>query len=164
MHIVECDADVTLVSTLASISRRRIFHAGGKSQVLRKLIRKYTDSIGMVDQDPNSVQPRKFIQTFTEINYPHLDRNKLKILHHNQRNNRLIVLCPRLEEWIIAASREANINLSRYNLPNNPNQLHAIINIKLNQFQRLVKDLMQRRGNRVRALRDLLRERTRRLR
>ena len=160
MHIVECDADVTLVSTLASISRRRVVHAHGKSQVLRKLVRKYTDSVGMVDQDPNSAQPRKYVQRFTEIE--HFARYKLKILQHNRRNNRLIVLCPKLEDWIIAASREANMHLNRYNLPNNPEKLHEIINIKTDGFQRLVKDLMQSSNPRVGALRDLLRERTRR--
>lgn len=164
MYIVECDPDVILVSTLASISRRRVVHAGGKAQVLRKLIRKYRDSIGMIDQDPHSIQPRKFLQRFEEINNHNSERNKLKILHHNSRNNRLIVLCPRLEEWIIETSREANIRLNRYNLPNNPEKLHAIINIKTERFQRLVEDMMQSSSNRVRALRDLLRERTRRRR
>ena len=155
MHVVECNPDVILVSTLASISTRSVVHAGGKSQVLRKLIRKYRNSIGMIDQDPNSIQPRNFLQRFNEVE--NLERDKLKTLCHNQRNNRLIVLCPRLEEWIIGASREANIHLSRYNLPSNPEQLHAIINVTKERFQRLVEDLMQSNSHRVRALRSLLR-------
>jgi len=159
MHVVECDADVALVRVLTSLSRRRVVCVVGRSQVLKKLIRKYTDSIGMIDQDPHTVHSRKYIERFREVEYP--ERFRLKVLHHNRSNNRLIVLCPRLEEWIIAASGESNIHLNRYNLSHNPEQLHAIINIKTDQFQRLVKELMQS-SQRVQALRDLLRERTRR--
>lgn len=153
MHVVECDPDVLLVSALASLSSRRIVHAGGKSQVLKKLIRKYTDSVGMIDQDPYSPQPRNFLQRFRQVHY--LRGDKIKILHHNRRNNRLIILCPRLEEWIVEAAREANIRLSTYNLPNNPVQLHAIINLRINRFQQLVEDL-RHRSNRVRALQTFL--------
>jgi len=150
MHVAECDPDVTLVSSLTSIPKRRVVHASGKHQVLRKLTLKLRDSTGMIDQDPLSIQPRKFLQKFTEIE--HSERDKLKILHYTQRNNRLIVLCPRLEEWIIEAAREAHISLPRYNLPNNPRQLHKIINFRINRFQQLIEDLSQS-STRVQALR-----------
>jgi len=150
MYAAECDPDVILVSFLASIPRRRVMHASGKHQVLKKLTLKLRDSTGMIDQDPLSIQPRKFLQKFTEIE--HSERDKLKILHYTQRNNRLIILCPRLEEWIIEAAREAHIPLHRYNLPNNPRQLHKIINFRINRFQQLVEDLSQS-STRVQALR-----------
>lgn len=149
MHVVECDPDVVLVSSLASIPKRRVMHVGGKHQVLRRLIIKDRDSIGLIDQDPLSVQPLKFLQRFREIEYSEMD--KLKILHYTLRNNRLIVLCPRLEEWIIEAANRARVDLSRYNLPGNPSQLHEIVNFRLNRFKQLIETLMQRSG-RVRNL------------
>lgn len=158
MIVVECKPDAILISSLASISRRRIEHAGNKSRVLRKLMRNYENSIGMVDQDPNRVQPPD-MQRFREMEF--LERDKLKILYYNRRNNRLVILCPRLEEWIVEASREADIDLNSYNLPNDPIELHEIINIRVDRFQQLVEDLM-RRSNRVRALRACLRRRRRR--
>jgi len=154
MHIVECDPDVILVSSLASISVRRIVHAGGKHQVLRRLL-KQRDSIGMIDEDPLSIQPRRFLQKFVEID--NLERDKLKILHYAQGNDRLIVLCPRLEEWIVETCRVANVELRRHNLPDDPIRLHGIINFRLNRFQRLVEDLI-RQSDRVRTLRDRLTE------
>lgn len=155
MHVVECDSDVILVSTITSTPKRRIFHAGGKSAVLRKLVLKVTDSIGLIDQDPDRVQPRKFLQKFRETEYS--ETNGLKILLHRQRNNRLVVLCPRLEEWIIRAARNANIRLSRYNLPGHPEHLHEVINLRQNRFQELVEDLMES-SDRIRTLRARLRE------
>lgn len=124
--------------------------------VIRKLMRTYENAVGMIDEDPRSIQLND-IQRFTEIN--HLERDQIRIRQHNQRNNRLIVLCPRLEEWIIEASREASLDLNSYNLPTNPNQLHEIINLRINRFRQLVQDLVQR-SNRVRALQTCLREGT----
>jgi len=154
MFVAECDPGVALVEILTSPSRRRIKHAGGKSMVIRKLMRTHENSIGMIDEDPNSIQPDD-IQKFRETDYS--DRDQIRIRHHNQRNNRLIVLCPRLEEWIIGASREANLDLRNYNLPNDPSELHEIINIRINRFRQLVEDLRQR-SSRVKSLRIRLTE------
>jgi len=155
MFVVECTPEVTLVTTLTSVSRRRVDHVSGRSRVLRKLIRNYENSIGMVDEDPNRASSRD-MQRFREVEFS--ERDGIRIFHHNQRNNRLIVLCPRLEEWIIEASRQANIDLNRYNLPNDPIELHERINIRIEGFQQLIEELMQR-SNRVIALRFRLRER-----
>jgi len=152
--VVECNPDVALVETLTSPSRRRNKHAGSKSMVLRRLMRTYENALGIIDEDPDSTQPDD-LQRFREID--NLERYQLRILQHNPRNNRLVVIIPRLEEWIIRASSEANINPQDYNLPNNPNQLHEIINIRENRFRELIRDLMQR-SDRVKALQTCLRE------
>lgn len=120
-------------------------------------MRNYEGSIGMIDQDPYSSQPPD-LQRFTEIQF--LEREQVRILRHNRRNNLLVILCPRLEEWIIEASKEANVELNSYSLPNDPYELHDIINVSLDKFQQLVEDLM-RRSNRIRTLRDYLGRRRR---
>lgn len=156
MFVVECTPDATLVSSLASVGKRRVDHAGNKSRVLRKLMRNYKNSIGIIDQDPNRTQPPD-IQRFRQLES--LERDKLKILHHTRRNNRLIVICPRLEEWTVAAAREANVDLRRYNLPNDPTELHERINIRVKEFRQLVEELGNS-SNRVKALRIHLTRRT----
>lgn len=154
MLIVECDPDLALVETLTIPSRRRNKHAAGKSMVIRNLMRTYRDSVGMIDEDPGSIQPND-LQRFTETNS--LQNEQIRIRHYNQRNNRLIILCPKLEEWILGACTEAGIDIRGYNLPNNPNQLHEIINVRISRFRQLVEDLMER-SSRVRALQTCLRE------
>ena len=41
----------------------------------------------------------------------------LRILRNTNRNNDLIILCPRLEDWILEAAKEANVDIETYNLP-----------------------------------------------
>lgn len=151
MPVAECKPDVAF---LASILRRRVEHAAGKSRVIRKLMRNYENSIGMVDEDPDSIQPPD-MQRFREIESS--QRGQFKILHHNPRNNRLIVLCPKLEEWIIEAAREANIDLDSFRLPDNPDELHEIINLRTERFQKLIEEL-RKKSNRVGALKRHLRK------
>jgi len=153
MFLVECKPDAILMRNLVSIPSK-VEHAGNKPLVLRKLMRNYENSIGMIDEDPRSIQPPD-IRRFREIDFS--EENKFRILHHSQRNNRLVVLCPRLEEWIIEASKEAKIDLARYNLPSDPDELHEKVNIRIERFQRLVRKLIER-SNRVKALQARLRK------
>lgn len=139
MHIVECDPDVILISSLARISKRKVDHGNGKHQVLRRLL-KHCDSIGMIDEDPFSTQPQKYLQRFVVVDDS--VENRIRTLRYARGNDRLIVLCPRLEEWIIESCRRVHVELTRYNLPDNGNQLHEEINFKLNRFQQLVTDLI----------------------
>lgn len=153
MHIVECDSDVVLVSELASISRKNIMHAYGKHRVLRRLIYKDTDSIGIVDQDPLRPQPVKFLQRFSRNQY--FSAHKLEILRYEKRSNSLIMLYPKLEDWVLEAAKSSGIRLRNYNLPSNPDELHEIINFKLNRFRQLVHDLKQS-SERIRILQSYL--------
>ena len=148
MFVVECNPDFVLVSSLISISKKKIEHASGKARVIRKLMRNFENSIGMVDEDPHSTTPSA-LKKFREIEF--LDRYKIKILYHSQRRNRLVVLCPKLEEWIVEAGKEANVNLNNYNLPSDPIELHKIINIRTKEFHKLIEDL-SKTSPRIKAL------------
>jgi hypothetical protein len=95
----------------------------------------------MIDEDPDSNQP-KTIRDFTEKAY--LRDCDIRILYYRFLNNHVLVLCPELEEWIIAASHEARIEMADFGLPNNPEKLHEIINLNIDKFEILVDAL---RGN-----------------
>ena len=56
MIYVECDTDVALVKNL-DIPKKEIIHAGNKGNVCNRL-RKTKNSIGLIDEDPQSGQPR----------------------------------------------------------------------------------------------------------
>lgn len=163
MLFVECKPDYELVISLASVPIKKVEHAGNKSGVLKKLVRRrgtpnYENSIGMIDEDPLSTQPPD-LEKFREIEY--LERYKIRILHYRWLNNRLLVLCPKLEEWIVEAAREARINLNDYGLPSDPRKLHEVINLGIKRFRELVEDLMNQ-SNRVKELQAQLKKRTRR--
>jgi hypothetical protein len=65
-----------------------------------------------------------------------------RVLNDKSNNNDLIVLCPRLEEWVLKATKEAQIDIKRYNLPDDGEHLHKEININIGKFEKLIKDLM----------------------
>jgi len=152
MVYVECKADFTLVESITEIPKKEIIHEGGKSEVCKKLEKK-KNCKGLVDEDPWSVQPPYVKKLGMKEDLSSYD---LKILHDNSNKNALIVLCPRLEEWELKAAKEVNVDMKQYDLPKEPSKLHAIININLDKFERLIESLKQR-SNRLKALKKLLR-------
>jgi len=152
MYLVECKPDAVLVESLTLTSRKSIRHAGNKSELLKKLTEHYDNSKGVVDEDPWSIQP-PHLGKFKEKQ--NLTSYNLKILHQTSKNNTLIILCPRLEEWILEAAREAGIDSERYNLLNDPAKLHQQINIHIDKFQKLVKKL-KTESNRLKKLEKYL--------
>jgi hypothetical protein len=45
-----------------------------------------------------------------------------------------------LEEWILRAAQELGINVEDYGLPNKANQLHKVINTKIENLVRLLEN------------------------
>ena len=154
MIYTECKPDSCLVRTLG-IPKKQIIHLGGKPEVCKQLAKR-EDWKGLIDEDPFSVQP------------PYLKRLQVKgnlsgdygfmVLHDNSKNNDLFVLCPLLEEWVLKAAKEAGIDIKKYNLPDDGEQLHKEINLDLRKFERLMKDLKEK-SKMIKALEKALKER-----
>lgn len=151
MIFVECKPDRVLVETVTNISRKEIRHAGNKPRVCKELMKR-RGCKGLVDEDPWSVQP------------PYLKKLELikdsssfgiKLLHDASRNNYVIVLCPRLEEWILNAAKEMQIDLKKYNLPEDGERFHREININLEKFKKLITELKSS-SRRLKKLQNLL--------
>ena len=141
--LVECTPDYTLVEVLTYASKSDIVHAGNKSEVIKALVRHYENSKGIVDEDPGSAQPR-YLHEFTGEKV--FENYSIKVLQYPSRNNYLIILCPRLEDWVLQAARRSNVDVRSYGLPNDSSRLHKRINIQVNRFERLLRDLMRRSG------------------
>jgi hypothetical protein len=152
MIYVECKPDVTLVKKLGVIEKK-IFHAGGKSRVCKRLERN-RNSKGLIDQDPLSNQP-SYLDKLKAVYQQH----KIKILHDTKRNNYVIVLCPKLEDWILEATKEAKVDIKRYNLPRNSNELHKTINTKIGRFEELI-DNLRKKSKMMKVLEKFIRKGT----
>ncbi len=137
MIYLECYPDETLAKSLG-IPKAKITHSFSKGNVCNKL-EKNIGSTGLVDEDPYSTQP-------TYIEKLRLTENKedVKILHDDQSGNRVIILCPNLEEWILKAVTEAKMDISKYGLPNDSDELHKAINTNLKKFDALLAELKQK--------------------
>lgn len=144
MIFVECKPDYSLASKLTS--GRTIQHSLGKSSVLGKLVRRkgienYENSLGIIDEDPRSNQPATLKQ-FTEVG--NLTEQRIRIAYYKWLNNYVLILCPRLEEWIIDAARESEISMANYALPNEGDPLHEVINLNTDKFELLVDALREK--------------------
>lgn len=137
MIFVECDPDRVLVCSLG-ISRREVVHAGNKPGVCRRL-KRCSNCKGLVDEDPHSVQP-SYLCGLTVVD----GRDGVRVLYDSRRSNFLVVLCPRLEEWVLRVAREAGVDLRNYGLPNDGGALHRMVNLKINRFRELVLALRAR--------------------
>jgi len=148
MIYLECDPDKALIS-LMGISNKEIKHAYGKGNVCKQL-EKSRNVKGMVDEDPLSHQPN-YMKRLTLLAYEH----DVRMLYDKNANNHMIVLCPRLEEWILKAAKEAGVNIGTFGLSNDARELHQMINTKLDSFKRRLKGL-ERKSKMLTSLEKLV--------
>ena len=149
MIYVECKPDWVLVTSLLK-KTDRVMHLGNKSEVCKRL-KKTENCIGMVDEDPESIQPKYLEELELECD---LNPLQLKVLNDRDASNRLILLRPRLEEWIIGTARKEGFTLETFGLSSNPKTLHSIINLYIMRFKNLVEVL--KTSEPVRTLKRLL--------
>jgi|WetSurMetagenome_2_1015567.scaffolds.fasta_scaffold1394492_1 hypothetical protein len=146
---LECNPDEVL-ARVVGVPRRAIVHSHGKGRVSKHLDRQSGVS-GLVDEDPGSAQPRT-LAGFVEVSSTHDVRLKID----KNRNNRLVVLCPELEDWVIKTAKSARVKMEEYSLSERPGELHANINQRLSNLERLLKELAALKSPRLLHLQSLL--------
>ena len=149
---VECKPDETLARKL--VHRREIIHLRNKSEVLKELER-HSIGIAMVDEDPLFGSPTQLNRFYAAEDLSGLG---LLTMKHRTSATSVILIRPRLEEWIISASQESGIRLDdrRYNLPTTPRRLHREITRDLRKLERLLDDLLSAQSPRILFLQSLL--------
>jgi hypothetical protein len=145
---VECLPDETLAKKLGFASRL-ITHHTGKSRVFHKL-KSTTNELAMVDEDPNSSK------TTYETNLQFQQESNGIKQYADNSGNKVLVLKGKLEDWILSICKAENIKPENFSLPNNPSQLHEVINQRLKSFERLLDALMQNPNSSIHELRKLL--------
>jgi hypothetical protein len=153
MIFVECYSDTTVVKTLTSLSTKEVIHnIVGKSGVCNQLI-KSRDSKGLIDEDPKSpVHPYEKNGIMREDN----SRLDLRRLYYPSSHNELIILCPKLEDWLLKSAAISDINVTLHGLPDNPDELHKLIDQKLSELRIVLHLLVKRKSERILALKTLL--------
>jgi len=136
-YLAECLPDTLLVKTL---TKRKVMHIGGKARLIKKMLKSEKRCRGIIDEDPGSLQPPQ-LKNFSRMRI--LETVKLQ-LYIDPKGNELIILSPRFEEWILTAARESGLKLSSYNLPEDPDRLHEVINLDPRKLQKLLSALKER--------------------
>ena len=157
MIYVECKPDEALVRRLTGLGKRSVRHESGKGQVFNRL-EKQRNSRALVDEDPGKPQHSYFATMSLARDLPGAG---LKVFTDRSKGHRVVLLCPRLEDWIVAAASEAGLDAREHSLLNDPKRLHSVINTNLSRFEALLDALQAVSSQRLNALRTLLVQRPR---
>jgi hypothetical protein len=147
---VECNTDKILIYVLTGKTPNEVEHCSGKGDVLEKL-EYFRNSIGIIDKEPQAQQDWR-IKNFN-FRGP---KFSLEIYEDEDRNNKLIVLCPRLEDWILEISKEEGVSLNDFGLSKAPNRFHKEANLNLTKFQELLHRLRETKNKKLKFLRDFI--------
>ena len=150
MIYVECKPDKVLIHTLVNISSKDIEHCAGKSGVCNKLKLK-ENSVGIIDKDPGS-KPPPYLREFELKD----KKFSLELYLDRERRNKIIIISPRLEDWILEIAKEEGINLSDYKLPEAPDEFHNVVNANITKFQQLLHHLIKKENKRILTLKEFI--------
>jgi hypothetical protein len=145
---VECLPDEALIRKLG-FTRKDVLHHGGKSRVFNKL-HKVSNQLAMVDEDPGSAK------TSYQKKLAMVEEAQGIQLFSDKSGNKIIVLKGKLEDWIIATCKAAGVQLSDFSLPEKPNELHAVINQRIDKFENLIDHLLKNKNTGIYQLRSWL--------
>jgi hypothetical protein len=147
---VECKPDETLALTLG-VTRRQIEHAAGKSGVCAQLARR-RDVTGLLDEDPGSGRA-PYLLNLVEESWEH----EVRLLLDEERNNRVVVISPRFENWLVRTAKDAGLNMTGFGFDSDQGiKLHSEINHRLGSLKKLVESLVEKRSKRILRLQQLL--------
>ena len=137
-----------LVQLLLPENNVKILHQNGRGNILNYLRKKSTISgIGLIDEDPGSAHTRDFISSYEEIECV----GNVKRFHRKENNKiSVIMLSPRLEEWIISRAFDSGIKMSDYSLPDDGIKLHDRYHYeKESNFASLIERLSELKDNEI---------------
>ncbi|MFN8353287.1 MAG: hypothetical protein U0Y10_02470 [Spirosomataceae bacterium] len=137
--IVEGIPDAALMKVFG-FTTKQIIKEGSKGNVCNRL-EKSTQMLGMVDEDPTSAGQPKYLKSLTLTD----ERYEIKTYFDSQRQNKLIVLCPNLEEWLLNVVRKEKVELDKlFGLPTSAQKLHKVINHEIPKFEKLINSLIEK--------------------
>ena len=115
---------------------KKIYIADGKQDVVKK-IKKEDDTIGIIDFD-NGIDKETEGMEMSE------DLNHIKVFSY--KKSRLVVIYPRLQEWLVSACSESASKPSAFKLPDKIGEFHKAINKEILK-DRLLKLLIHLKKN-----------------
>ncbi len=137
--LVECDADEAVLRALG-LPRKQLLHFGGKYELVKKL-KKRPHDVGMVDEDPGKVQP----QDMSSYRQTDSAEGLHLLTRQGSGGQRLVMICPKLEDWLIARAKSSGIRPEDYGLPSDPDKLHSIPRYEQKEgFCRFLAELKER--------------------
>ena len=148
--VLECKPDETLIRTLG-YAKKRVVHEPSKARVLNYL-EKNEMSVGMVDEDPGAANAGYFLK-YTKQGMHKYDIDYFVVPN---KATRLIVLKPRLEEWVLKQAKSTSIKPADFGLPDSGSRLHKVINEELPKFKNMLEAILSKDGSALLCLKNLI--------
>jgi len=143
---VECNVDgevIKFVLRKIGISESFVEHERGKNRVVKKTINS-PRSIGLIDEDPWAIMPKEMKELKEESKDSSLYRILQIAVYYSEKHSRIIMLKPRIEEWLIRLCKLSKIDYTKYGLPSDISILKKVINVKLRAIQKLLEVLFEK--------------------
>ena len=134
----ECRPEECLLTNLNFAGALAQHHNG--SGTICELLSKEKELIGWIDEDPTANHHPYYKRMCRKVIS---DKYGLKYCYDPATGNKLIIVKPKMEDWIIGIAKKYKVNLEDYDLSNDPNELHKIINFKINKFQEVLHKLLR---------------------
>lgn len=152
--VVECKPDKALVLKLLDLPGKSVHHEGDKGRVVN-YVASHKNCVGLVDEDPGSAWPGTFKMfehqgTVSGSEVTH----DVAFYRHRAETSCLVVLSPRLEDWMVKSATEADVDLGDYGLPTQARALHRQVNARLTGWDKLLEALMD--SPRLTCLKNLM--------
>lgn len=151
--ILECKPDEEFIRALG-FSRKQIIHQPNKGAVIN-FLRKNPGlvCVGIMDEDPGTTQP-KHLNEFV-INHK-LSEHNFSVFESKRTNHIIIMIRPRLEDWILNVAKISEVIPGEFSLPNDPRQLHKVINLQLIKFSEMVLEILSKKSSALIALKKII--------
>ncbi len=122
MIVVEEKTDKELLLALG-MPQKLVKVAGSKGQVCN-LLRKSGSRFrfGVVDEDPEGQAQPPLMGRMLVVE----ERHGARVLEDPETSNRLLVLCPPLEEWVLGAARRKGVRVEEFGLPDDALKLKKL--------------------------------------
>ena len=134
---VEDEALKSLLVVACNISNKECIISPSIGGVCKKL-RTNEKIMGIVDEDPGFSLPDYFRKM--ELITDEKEGYGIKV-YRDKRNNFLLVICPRFEEWTLRCAVDEKINPEKYGLPTDPKKYHGVVNYDLRKTKKLLESL-----------------------
>ncbi len=144
--LVECSADEVVLRSLG-VPKKQLSHFGGKDKLITRL-RDMPGAVGMVDEDPASTQHPDLKVAYRKVESA---EGLCLLTRQGSGGQKLVMICPKLEDWLIERAKSSGIRPEDYGLPSDPDRLHSIPRYEQKEgFRRFLVELKERdRGMRL---------------
>jgi hypothetical protein len=136
--LVECNADEAVLRALG-VSKKQLRHERCKGEVVKRVL-KFDCETGLIDEDPSSAQPRE-LDNYEQVQAA---EGLCLLSPRDDKNKRIVVICPRLENWLIARAKSSGIRPEDFGLPSDLDRLHSIPRYEQKEgFRRFLTELKE---------------------